>query len=84
MPDTAVLPDNPIEADLDDESFVYQSIGRASVCWVPMEGSGIFDEAMARTLSEGILARMARPRLELANLNELCEEVARRNGDGED
>jgi hypothetical protein len=37
------------------EANVFQVIGAASTCWTNMEGAGIFDDAMAAQIGEGLL-----------------------------
>jgi len=39
----------------DLRTAVYQAMGAASVCWKPMEGTGVFQEARAGQIAEELL-----------------------------
>lgn len=37
------------------EAAIFQAIGAASVCWNPMDGTGVFDDASAKEIGLGLI-----------------------------
>lgn len=40
------------------ETCVYEALGAASVCWEPMDGSGVFQSERAQAIGEQLLERI--------------------------
>jgi hypothetical protein len=57
---TSTAPTKPFEFQFGDdaptlEAAVYQALGAASVCWEPMNGTGVFQDQYATAIGEALL-----------------------------